>query len=384
MIKRTMQDYIDKAGKGFPVITITGPRQSGKTTLSRMQYPDYEYFDLEDPDVRIAMEENPKSLLRNPKGRYIIDEFQYVPSVLSQIKVIVDLAQMPAQFILTGSNQFQMMTNLSQSLAGRTAIFQLLPFSYHEVYGNKRVEIEDFMLRGFYPRLINLDMDPQVYYTSYINTYLERDVRLLSKVHDLNLFHKFLGLCAGRTGCIFNKTAIANETGIDVKTAANWISLLQTSFIIHLLQPWHANINKRLVKSPKLYFYDSGLVCRLLKIREAKELENHPLKGQIFETFVVSEYLKQYYNQGLEAPLYYYRESAGTEVDLIIQNGAALYPVEIKSAASYHPSFQKNISAFRKSTGSINTATIVYSGNLDWESGNTRIKPYYHSSLNLN
>ncbi len=343
-----------------------------------MQFPDYQYFDLEDPDIRIAMEENPKSLLKDPKGKYIIDEFQYVPSVLSQVKLMADKAQIPNQFVLTGSNQFQMMTNLSQSLAGRTAIFQLLPFSYNEAYGDKKQPLEDLLLRGFYPRVINLDMDPQVYYTSYLNTYLERDIRLLSKVHDLNLFHKFLGLCAGRSGCIFNKTALSNETGIDVKTTTNWLSLLQTSYIIYLMQPWHANLNKRLVKSPKLYFYDTGLVCRLLKIREAKELDNHPLKGQIFETFVVSEYLKQFYNQGLDAPLYYYRESAGTEVDLIIQSGAELHPVEIKSAFNYHPSFLKNIAAFRKTTGSTNKATVVYAGDLDWETENARIKPYYN------
>lgn len=376
MLRRTLQDNISNVAKGFPVTTITGPRQSGKTTLVKMQFPDYIYYDLEDPDLRLVMDENPKSLFKDPLGKYIIDEFQYVPSLLSHIKVMVDRAQISAQFVLTGSSQFQMMTNLSQSLAGRTAIFQLLPFSYAEVYKQQKPALEEVLLKGFYPRLIDKDMDPQVFYTSYINTYLERDIRMLSKVHDLNLFHKFLSLCAGRTGCIFNKTSLANETGIDVKTVGNWLSLLQTSFIIYLLQPWHANVNKRMIKSPKLYFYDTGLVCRLLRIRESQELDNHPLKGQIFETFVVSEYLKKFYNQGLEAPLYYYRDSSGYEVDLIIQNGADLQPIEIKSAQSYHSSFQKNINAFRKVSGSTGKATIVYAGELEWETNNTEVVPY--------
>ncbi|PKN72560.1 MAG: hypothetical protein CVU50_06790 [Candidatus Cloacimonetes bacterium HGW-Cloacimonetes-3] len=376
MLRRTMQDYITKAAKGFPVITITGPRQSGKTTLAKMQFPDYTYYDLEDPDLRLVMEENPKSLFKDPLGKYIIDEFQYVPSLLSHIKVMVDKAQISAQFVLTGSSQFQMMGNLSQSLAGRTAIFQLLPFSYAEVYKQQKPTLEEVLFQGFYPRLIDKGMNPQVFYTSYINTYLERDIRLLSKVHDLNLFHKFISLCAGRTGCIFNKAALANETGIDVKTVSNWLFLLQTSFIIYFLQPWHSNVNKRMIKSPKLYFYDTGLVCRLLKIRESKELENHPLKGQIFETFVISEYLKKFYNQGLEAPLYFYRDSNGNEVDLIIQNGADLQPIEIKSAQSYHPGFQKNINVFRKVSGSTCKATIVYAGEMEWETNNTEIVPY--------
>lgn len=377
MIKRELQNHLDIAGKGFPVITITGPRQSGKTTLVKKQYAKYRYYDLEDPDIRIIMEENPKSLLTDPHGKYIIDEFQYVPSLLSHIKVMVDNADIPAQFILTGSNQFNMMNNLSQSLAGRTAIFQLLPFSYKELYGNGKVDINSILYKGFYPRLISMKMNPQHFYTAYINTYLERDIRLLSNVQDLNLFHKFLGLCAGRTGSLLNKTALANETGIDVKTAANWLSLLQTCFIIYLLQPWYKNINKRLIKSPKLYFLDTGLACRLLRIRDTEDLINHPLKGQIFETFVIAEQIKSFYNQGLEAPLYFYRESGGTEIDLIVQDGAELYPVEIKSAVSFHKSFLNNIKAFQETTGNQNRATVIYGGDNDWITENTRIKPYY-------
>lgn len=377
MIKRTMQNHIGRTGQGFPVLTITGPRQSGKTTLAQALFPEYTYLDLEDPELRMIMQENPQALLRDPHGRYIIDEFQYVPAVLSMVKVMVDRAQMPHQFILTGSNQYVLMSGLAQSLAGRTAIFQLLPFSYSEAYKDRKELIDRVLYRGFYPRLIAQDMDPQAFYTGYVQTYLERDIRLLSKVHDLDLFHKFLGLCAGRSGSLLNKAALANEAGIDIKTVGNWLSLLQTSFIIFLLQPWHANLNKRLTKAPKLYFTDTGLVCRLLKVRGASDLENHPLKGQLFETLVVSEYLKYFYNMGIEAPLYFYRESNGTEVDLLIQHGDRLQPVEIKSAQTFHHHFLDNIRAFRKVTGSSDVATLVYGGDRCWQTDNSEIKPFY-------
>ena len=283
---------------------------------------------------------------------------------------------MPARFILTGSNQFSMMRHLSQSLAGRTAIFQLLPFSYAEIYQNQKEDINEVLFKGFYPRLIDQGMDPQMFYTSYINTYLERDVRLLTQVQDRDLFFKFLGLCAGRTGSLLNKTALANETGVDVKTVSNWLSILQTSYIIHILQPWHKNQNKRLVKSPKLYFLDTGLACRLLRIRDAQDLINHPLKGQLFETFVVSEYLKMFYNQGSEAPLYFYRENSGLELDLIIQSGAMLMPVEIKSAKVFNPSLIKNIQVVSKSLD-FQSASLIYGGEMKFCRDEINIYPYF-------
>jgi predicted AAA+ superfamily ATPase len=298
-----------------------------------------------------------------------------------------------------------MMKGLSQSLAGRTAIFNLLPFAWQEIYkdtakshlvdgettqktdlreaDSNYPSLDEALFKGFYPRLIAKKMNPAMYYTSYINTYLERDIRLLSNVQNLELFHRFLSLCAGRTGSILNKAALANETGIDVKTVTNWLSLLQTSFIIYLLQPWHNNLNKRLVKSPKLYFYDTGLVCRLLRIRNAGDLSAHPLRGQIFETFVISEYLKSFYNQGLEAPLYYYRENNGTEIDLIIQNGANLLPIEIKSAQSINPAFYKNILAFRKAVGKDIQAVVVYGGELEWTQNKITNLPYHSIQTNV-
>ncbi|MCB5253402.1 MAG: ATP-binding protein [Candidatus Cloacimonadaceae bacterium] len=376
MYPRVMQGTMMKVAKGFPIITITGPRQSGKTTLARMQFPDYQYIDLENPELRFVLESDPKSLLSDADGRYIIDEFQYAPGILPYIKMMADSNPIPARFILTGSNQFSKMRQLSQSLAGRTAIFQLLPFSYPEIYQDCRADLNELLFKGFYPRLIAQNMGPQMFYTSYINTYLERDVPELTQVQDRDLFFKFLGLCAGRTASILNKTALANETGVDVKTVSNWLSILQTSYIIHLLQPWHKNQNKRLVKSPKLYFLDTGLACRLLRIRDARDLVNHPLKGQLFETFVVSEYLKMFYNQGSDAPLYFYRENSGLELDLLIQSGAKLMPVEIKSARVFNPSFIKNIKVIGKSLG-FQSAKIIYGGDLKFTKEEIDICPYH-------
>jgi predicted AAA+ superfamily ATPase len=299
-----------------------------------------------------------------------------VPELLSHIKVRVDKAQIDSQFILTGSNQFTMMKGISQSLAGRTAIFNLLPFSWGEIYSKSKPDLNEAMYKGFYPRLIDKGMNPAMYYNSYISTYLDKDIRLLSNVQDLNLFNKFLALCAGRTGSLLNKTALANETGIDVKTVNNWLSLLQTSFIIYLLQPWHNNINKRLVKAPKLYFYDTGLVSRLMRIRNAEDMINHPLRGQIFETFVIGEYVKSFYNKGMDAPLYFYRESNGTEIDLIIQNGLSQTLIEIKSAQTINPSFYKNILSYRKEVNNDTKAVLVYGGETEWEHHNILNKPY--------
>ncbi len=381
MITRTMQKYMMEIAAGFPVITITGPRQSGKTTLAKMSFPDYRYYDLEDPNTRLIMLEDPKSLLSDLSMKYIIDEFQLVPELLSYIKVIVDETNIEAQFVLTGSNQFSMMKGISQSLAGRTAIFNLLPFTWQEIYENKKVILDKALYNGFYPRLIDKKMNPSMFYASYISSYLERDIRLLTNVHDLNLFHKFLTLCAGRCGSLLNKEALANEVGINRKTVNNWLSILQTSFIIYLLQPWHSNLNKRLVKQPKLYFYDTGLVCNLLRIRNADDLVTHPLRGQIFETFIIGEFLKSYYNRGMEAPIYFYRESNGTEIDLIIQNGAELYSVEIKSTQNMNTSVLKNINSFRKTLGLDLEAAIVYGGDLAWEKNNDRFVPYTQVDL---
>ena len=371
MIHRDLQDNLLKAAAGFPVITITGPRQSGKTTLAKMAFPGYKYLDLEQLSLRRIMSEDPLSVLSDPSGYYIIDEFQYVPDLLSYVKVIVDNSGLQAQFILTGSNQFVMMQNLSQSLAGRTAIFELLPFSFNEASSDFK-HIDSVVAKGFYPRLIDKNMRPETFYNAYLSTYLQRDIRLLSNVQNLDTFSRFIGLCAGRTGSILNKEALANDTGVDAKTVSNWLSLLQTSYVIHTLQPWFSNLGKRLIKSPKLYFYDTGLACNLLGIRGEADLKNHPLRGNLFETMIVAEVLKFFYNHGIRPPLHYYREASGLEIDLLISLGNKQIPVEIKSAGLVNPSFYNSLNKYLHNNNKTE-AWLVYGGTESWKSGNVTV-----------
>lgn len=371
MVRRVLQDNLLDAAAGFPVITITGPRQSGKTTLAKMAFPGYKYLDLEQLALRRIMMEDPLSILSDPLGYYIIDEFQYVPELLSYVKVMVDNSGLQAQFILTGSNQFVMMQGLSQSLAGRTAIFELLPFCFSEANSDFQ-SVDSVIHKGFYPRLIDKSMRPDTFYNAYLSTYLQRDIRLLSNVQNLDTFNRFIALCAGRTGSILNKEALANDTGVDSKTVSNWLSLLQTSYIIHLLQPWHSNQSKRLIKSPKLYFYDTGLACNLLGIRDEDDLKSHPLRGNLFETMIVAETLKFFHNRGIRPPLHYYRESAGLEIDLLINLGNIQLPVEIKSAGVVNSSFCSSLNKYM-SNESEAEAWLIYGGSDSWKSGNITI-----------
>ncbi len=371
MVRRCLQDNLLSAAAGFPIITITGPRQSGKTTLAKMAFPGYKYLDLEQLPLRRVLMEDPLSILSDPVGRYIIDEFQYVPELLSYIKVMVDNSGLEAQFILTGSNQFVMMQGVSQSLAGRTAIFELLPFSFNEAQSDFK-NTDSLIHKGFYPRLIDKNMRPDTFYNAYLATYLQRDIRLLTNVQNLDTFNRFLSLCAGRTGSILNKEALANDAGVDAKTIGNWLSLLQTSYIVHLLQPWHSNQSKRLIKSPKLYFYDTGLACNLLGIRNEADLKNHPLRGNLFETMIVGETLKFFHNRGIRPPLHYYREAGGLEIDLLISFANKHLPVEIKSAGMINPSFHSSLNKYLNMNHEAE-AWLIYGGSESWKSGNITI-----------
>lgn len=373
MVIREMQAELAKLTKGFPVIAITGPRQSGKTTLARMAYPEHSYIDLESPITRQRAKEDPASLFRDPGGAYILDEFQYVPELLSHVKILADQNQIPGQFVLTGSNQFAMMKDVSQSLAGRVAILELLPFSFHEAYPEGAPSFLHAIFRGFYPRLVTREMDAGVFYDSYISTYLQRDIRMLTNVQDLDAFIRFLALCAGRTGSILNKESLANDAGVDGKTVSKWLSLLQTSYIVYFLKPWHGNLSKRLIKSPKLYFYDTGLACRLLELKDAADLATHPLRGNLFENYVIAETLKHFHNRGIRPPLSYYRESNGTEVDLLIDRGRDLIPIEIKSASVINSSFFGNLTKFARLGLTTGKGRLVYSGAESWENEKCRI-----------
>lgn len=348
MIKRESEKILLELYTSFPVVTITGPRQSGKTTLVKNSFPEKPYVSLENPTIREFADNDPVGFLNQYPEGAILDEIQRVPVLLPYIQTIVDEKQKNGLFVLTGSNQFEYINSIDQSLAGRTGILKLLPFSYSELYGDNICNIDEVLYSGFYPRIHDQKIKPVNFHSAYLSTYLERDVRQISKVHDLSLFQKFIGLCAGRTGQILNKSSLGNECGISNKTVEEWLSVLEASFVIYRLRPYYKNLNKRLIKSPKLYFYDTGLVCYLLRIEDISQLTNHPLKGEIFETFIISEFIKKRLHFGRGDNIFYFRESNGNEIDIIIDTGSGPIPIEIKSSQTINQSMFKNLKYFSK------------------------------------
>lgn len=348
MISRSIQPLLKEMMKVFPVVTVTGPRQSGKTTLVRNTYPDMRYISLEELDNRKFAISDPRGFLAEYNSNVIIDEIQKAPDLLSYIQGIVDQDKTNGRFILTGSNQFEYMSSISQSLAGRTGILKLLPFSYSELYGETYIPQNEILYNGFYPRIFDQKIRAELFLASYLETYVEKDVRAVSKIHNLMQFHRFLQLCAGRTGQILNYNNIGNELGIDSKTVKEWLSIAMSGYIIFLLPPYYRNFNKRIIKSPKLYFFDVGLATHLLGIQSKDQLSSHPQKGELFENFVIMEFLKNRYNQGKRSNLYYFRDNTGNEVDLIYETGLGAIPIEIKSAQTVNSSFFKGLDYFAK------------------------------------
>ena len=333
MIPRTVEKYVFELLKGFSIVTITGPRQSGKTTLARKIFSDRPYASLEDPDVRLAALDDPRSFLaRFPDGA-VLDEVQRCPQLFSYLQTLVDHDGRMGLFILTGSQQFGLISGISQSLAGRTAFVELLPFSLAELdHVNKLpTDVDRLLYSGCYPPIHDRDIPARAWLTAYVTAYIERDVRQITQVQDLETFQRFVRLCAGRTGQLLNLSSLATECGITHNTAKAWISILEASYLVFLLRPHHANFNKRLVKTPKLYFYDTGLVSWLLGIQTPEQLTTHPLRGNIFETLIVAELVKSYFNRSEKSPISFWRDSTGNEVDMIIDQGGKLLPVEIKS-----------------------------------------------------
>ncbi len=369
MIYREISPTVQKFQQKLPVIAITGPRQSGKTTLVKALFPNYEYINLEFPDVRARVAADPRFFLTSYQGEGIIlDEAQRLPDLFSYIQGIVDETNMPGRYILTGSQNFLVMEKISQSLAGRAALLTLLPLTTTEIMSVYPVgnDFTQLAFRGSYPRLYNEDLEPQEWYPSYIASYVERDVRQLENIRDLNRFHAFLQLCAGRVGQLFNASAIGNELGVSYRTILSWISILEASFIVFLLQPYYKNFNKRIVKSPKLYFYDTGLVCSLLGIQSPKDLALHYLRGAIFESFVISELKKRLFNAAHPAQLYFWRDRSGHEIDCIIDFGTYAKAIEIKSGTTVIPDFFKNLEFWQKLTqSSPEHAYLVYAGEKD-------------------
>ncbi|MFP4097875.1 MAG: ATP-binding protein [Alphaproteobacteria bacterium] len=365
LIQRKATKIIKKLAGSYPAVVVTGPRQSGKTTLTQAVFSDKAYVSLEDPDMREFADTDPRGFLgQYPKGA-ILDEVQRCPELFSYLQTRLDADKKMGQFILTGSQQFGLISGISQSLAGRAAKISLLPFSLHELQAeNKAPEALDTLLfKGLYPPIYDRKLEPNIWHANYVDTYVERDVRQLINVRDLSTFQRFVRLCAARTGQILNLSDLASDCGITHNTAKAWISVLEASYIIHLLQPHHKNFNKRLIKSPKLYFYDTGLVAWLLNIQNEDQISTHPARGQLFETWVVAELMKYRYNHALASNLYFWRDHKGHEVDIVLEQAGILAPIEMKSGQTVASDFFRGLSKFQAMAGrEAARGTLVYGG----------------------
>lgn len=380
MIARAIAEHIRHLAGIYPVVSVSGPRQSGKTTLVRSLFAGLDYVNLEDPEIRDLANRDPRQFLLRYPGALVIDEVQYAPTLFSYIQLEADRRQRPGQFILTGSQNFLLLEKITQSLAGRVALFHLLPLSVAEVQaaGMEADSLTATLFRGMYPRLFETGLDPGLYYPNYLQTYVERDVRQLVNVGDLSRFRTFLELCAGRIGQLYNQSTLAAEMGMDHKTAARWFSLLETSFIAFTLRPYHRNFNKRVLKTAKVYFYDTGLACALLGIRKPEHLDNHPLRGPLFENFVVVEIMKTFLNRGLRPNLYFWRNRTGHEIDLLLDEGGRMIPMEIKSSMTLHPDHWKGLRYFNELTGNDPALSwLIYGGRERMDSAKGNLRPWF-------
>lgn len=365
MIERTLREKLLYLSTKFPFVLLTGPRQSGKSTLVRHTFRDYSYISLEESDNRSYAEEDPRGFISEYPDKTIIDEVQRVPKLLSYLQTHSDLAGKNGMYILTGSQNFQLLSSVDQSLAGRVAVMTLLPFSHIEMRdgGILPQSIDEEIFNGSYPRLYDNGLSAADFYPSYIDTYVERDVRLVKDIGNLSAFVRLLKLCAGRIGQILNMSSLATECGVTIPTINSWLSVLQSSYIIYLLQPDYRNFSKRLVKTPKLYFYDTGLACSLLEIKQASQVSNHYLRGGLFENMVIGEFLKRGFNEGDRPSFTFWRDSNGNEVDLLMNKGDHVDAVEIKSGQTYNADFFKNLKYWSKlSDEDKDHRQVVYGG----------------------
>ena len=378
IISRNITKHLRKMLQKFPVVSLTGPRQSGKTTLLRNNFPDYKYFNLERLDHREMILSDLVGFLKNTGPRVIFDEAQNIPELFSYIQVISDERNSPGQYILSGSQSFLLNQHISQSLAGRVNVNHLFPFDITELELIKGFDIYTTILNGFYPRIYDQQISPNDFYPSYLQTYVERDVRMLKGIENLNSFTRFLGLCAGRTGQILNLTSLANDTGIAVNTAKAWLSLLESSFIIYLVRPYFRNFSKRLIKSPKLYFYDTGVACSLLRLTDPESVGTHYLYGALFENLVISEILKCQSHAGKRPSVYYWRESNGTEIDCIIDKGNnKIVALEIKGGQTFSKDYLKNLKSFAKNEPALKVEKrLVFAGDHTSKFSNIQITPW--------
>jgi predicted AAA+ superfamily ATPase len=365
MIHRTLQSALEHLTNKYPVITLTGPRQSGKSTLLKYAFPDYRYISLEDLDMREFATNDPRGFLNSFPHRVILDEAQRVPSLFSYIQTHVDEADEPGMYLLAGSHNFLLMESVNQSLAGRTAILKLLPFSNKEMKdgGVLPTTTNEQIYYGAYPRLFDKNLTPDEFYPYYIQTYVERDVRQLKNIGDLSRFIRFIKLCAGRIGQLLNMSSLAVECGVSVPTINSWLSVLQASYICYLLRPDWNNFAKRLVKSPKLYFYDTGLACSLLDIKSPDQIELHYSRGALFENMVINNFIKQAWNKGNSIDLRFWRDNQGNEVDLLVYDGDKPSAYEIKSGETFQTSFFKGLTKWANITGTdTDRLHVIYGG----------------------
>jgi Predicted ATPase (AAA+ superfamily) len=400
MFARALAPTLKRLATQYPVVSLTGPRQSGKTTLTRLVFPKYHYVSLEDPEQREFATRDPRGFLGSHPGGVILDEAQRAPHLFSYIQTLVDLEGKPGRFILTGSQQFLLLSKVSQTLAGRIALLQLHPLSLSELRGTRPLvpdrllhahapssappspgSVDRVLFRGMYPRIHDKKMDAREWYGSYLRTYVERDVRDVLRIADLGTFQSFVRLCAGRTGQLLNLSSLAADCGITHPTARAWLSVLEASSLVFLLRPHSRNFSKRIIKTPKLYFLDSGLLCYLLRIRNEEDLATHPLRGNIFETFILSEIYKVFAHAGEDPPLFFWRDQTGHEVDLIIDLGRTVVPVEIKSAKTIATDFFRGLRYWMSLPGnSSKDGILVYGGEKGYNREGIQVRPWHTCS----
>jgi predicted AAA+ superfamily ATPase len=398
MIPRTLSNRLKDLVGPFPVVFLTGPRQSGKTTLARAAFPEFHYISLEDIQNREEAAEDPRAFLRRIEGRNgaILDEVQRVPDLFSYLQGFVD-EQRGGPLVLTGSQHFLLSEKISQSLAGRAAILELLPFSLaelcsrealtpdtflnpaHPIREPKGLDLYETLFKGFFPRIHDRDLDAPVWLDGYVRTYVERDVRQVAGIGDLDAFTRFVALCAGRVGSILNASSLGADAGVTHVTAKRWISILRASYVLDLLQPFYENFSKRLIKSPKLYFLDTGLLCHLLGIRKAEDLRMHPLRGPIFENFAINEFQKLFLHNAQRPPLYFWRDSRGLEVDLILDMGARRIPVEIKSGETVAADFFDGLDQYIRLSHDPG-GVLIYGGGESYMRRGHHVRPWWACS----
>lgn len=365
IIKREISKKLQTLAKQFPVVAVLGPRQSGKTTLVQSVFPTLPYVSLEDLDTRAFASEDPRGFLAQYEGGAILDEVQRVPGLFSYLQGVVDRSKKRGQFILTGSHNYLIQQSLTQTLAGRVAILVLLPLSFSELQtiSRKPTSIDEMMFSGFYPRIYDQKIPPSDWYPNYARTYIEKDVRLIKNISDLHVFQKFVKLCAGRVGQILNLTTLGNDCGVSHNTAKSWLSILESSYILFLLPSYHKNFKKRIIKMPKLYFYDIGLACSLLGIESTDQLSTHYARGALFESMIVADLLKYQFNRGLAPSLSYWRDQSGHEIDVILESPRSAKAIEIKSSATIGSDFFRGLYYWQRvSRSDPQNSFLIYAG----------------------